>query len=164
MKLTLHLQEGAYYPYGQEDVDFTKGLSENGLYYVNIRSVSKKEARSNEQNKMQFKWFRDLEQQGDQTANDYRAYSKLHFGVPCLRMEDEEFRAVYDSIIKPIPYEDKLKLMVEPIDLPVTSRMTVETMSKYLKSLSDHFLDEGFQLTKFEHLQEWLEEDLQHRK
>ena len=162
MKITLHKQGDCYFPYDQASVDYTKELGENTLYTVNLKGCSKKEVRSIEQNRMQFKWLGDLESQGDQTSKEYRAYCKLHFGVPVLRMADEEFRGIYDSIIRPISYENKLRLMVEPIDLPVTSRMTVETMSKYLKALSDHFLEQGFRLTKFEHLQQWLEEDLRH--
>lgn len=106
-----------------------------------------KEPRSSQQNRLQFQWFNDAEQQGDDTAIGYRAYCKLHIGVPILRAEDEEFRAVYDAIIKPAPYEHKLMMMREPIDLPVTSRMSIKQFTKYLDAVWHHFTSKGFQLT-----------------
>lgn len=106
-----------------------------------------KEQRSVYQNRLQWQWLKDASEQGDQTVEEYRAYCKLHFGVPRLRAEDEEFRAVYDLVIKPAPYEHKLKMMVAPIDLPVTSRMKTRTMTAYLDDMWHHFTGLGFQLT-----------------
>lgn len=105
------------------------------------------EPRTIQQNRLQFQWFNDAEQQGDDTAKGYRAYCKLHFGVPILRAHDEEFRAVYDAIIKPAPYEHKLMMMMEPIDLPVTSRMKIKQFTQYLDAVWNHFTGLGFQLT-----------------
>jgi transposase len=159
VKLLLQWQVDAFYPYESEDTEQAKQFAENSIHEATFKKKQTPgEIRSIEQNRLQFQWFRDLEKQGDMTAQEYRAYSKLHFGVPLLRSEDEEFRTIYDEIIRPLPYEKKLQLMVEPIDLPVTSRMNVGTMTAYLKQMSDHWLKEGFMLAKLEHLKAWMGE------
>ncbi|MBQ2263248.1 MAG: hypothetical protein II336_18040 [Loktanella sp.] len=104
--------------------------------------------RTNEQNRLQRKWVGEVsEQRGDITAEEARGYSKLHFGVPILRNEDEEFVAVYDRIIRPLPYEDKLSLMQVPIDLPVTSRMNTGQKKRYLDAMFAHWTAQGVVLT-----------------
>jgi hypothetical protein len=106
-----------------------------------------KEKRSSQQNRLQFQWVNDAANQGDQTQEEYRAYCKLHYGVPILRNEDEHFRAQYDAIIRPLSYEQKLALMSPPIDFPVTSLMTVKQKTQYLNQMWQHFTGLGFQLT-----------------
>jgi hypothetical protein len=158
--MLLHKQGDIFHPYGSDDIEEFSKLKENAIFLVDLgKSCTPKEVRTLQQNKMQFKWYRDMQKQGDQTAIEYRAYCKLHFGVPLLRVEDESFRAIYDKLIRPLDYEDKLSLMVEPIDLPVTSQMSVEIMAKYLKAVSDDATSKGMRLTGLEHLFEWLEQD-----
>lgn len=158
-KLSFQYQEDVLHAYDEEAYNFLQGVAQNEVLIAEIKRVSAKELRSIEQNRMQFRWYRDMEKQGDQTAEEYRAYCKAWFGVPLLIQDDEDFREVYNSVIRPLQYEDKLKLMGGAIDLPVTSRMSVETMAKYLKAVSDYGLEQGFRLTTFEHLFEWLKED-----
>jgi hypothetical protein len=138
-------------------------LSGIETYPMTVQIKPGKESRSIQQNRLQFQWLNDAAQQGDQTAEEYRAFCKLHFGVPLLRAEDEEFREVYDTIIKPAPYEHKLRMMSPPIDLPVTSRMKVKTMTEYLNSVWHHFTGLGFQLTDpsmlgIDDYQQWAKE------
>lgn len=104
--------------------------------------------RSTDQNRLQRLWMLEAEEQGDMTAEEYRGYCKLHFGVPILRAEDEEFKEIYDTVIRPLPYDAKLALMRVPIDLPVTSRMTTDQKSRYLTCVQNFFLEQGFQLTQ----------------
>mgnify|MGYP003135696846 CR=1 FL=1 len=85
--------------------------------------------------------------QGDQTATEYRAYCKLRFGVPILRRDSLEYRSKYDEIVRPMTYEHKLALMVEPFDFPVTSAMNVAQQSEFLDRIRDHFQELGFVLT-----------------
>ena len=101
--------------------------------------------RSNPQNRLQMKWCKEAAMQGDNTAEEYRAYCKLHFGVPILR-EDEDFQASYDQKLKWLPYETKLALMGE-FDFPVSRLMQVEQMRRYLDAIYQHFTGLGFQLT-----------------
>ncbi|WP_401733486.1 hypothetical protein [Stenotrophomonas muris] len=65
-----------------------------------------------------------------------KSFCKLHFGVPILRAEDDEFRAKYDKAVKPMAYEDKLILMEW---FPVTSLMTTPQLSQYLESVQRHY-------------------------
>jgi len=106
------------------------------------------EKRKTQQNRLAFQWMNDAEEQGDQTAAEYRAYCKLHFGVPILRYEDEYFRQQYDRVLKPLDYETKLGLMLEPFDFSVTRLMSVKQFAKYLTAIQVHFTGLGMQLTE----------------
>lgn len=111
-------------------------------------NITKGVKRSDEQNKLQRKWLLEAQEQGDQTAEEYRAMCKLHFGVPILRAENEEFREVYDRLIRPRDYAEKLELMRVPMDLPVTRIMTTKQKTDYLDAIYRHFTEEGMELTK----------------
>ncbi|MEX0385843.1 hypothetical protein [Spiribacter onubensis] len=112
---------------------------------VSIKTGAK---RSLDQNRLQRQWLNEAATQGDQTAEEYRAYCKLHIGVPILRSEDEDFRVQYDAIIKPLPYEQKLLLMQEPIAFPVTSLMTTSQMGRYLDAMYVELSGQGLVLTE----------------
>ena len=101
--------------------------------------------RSLEQNKTQFLWAREAaEQRGDMTIEEVRCEWKLIFGVPILRAENDDFRAVYDEAIKPLSYERKLKAMRF---IPVTSEMTVKQMTAYLDTIQRECAEQGIRLT-----------------
>jgi hypothetical protein len=92
------------------------------------------------QNRTAFMWYAEISAElGDQTPTEVRAYCKLHLGVPIRREVDEDFRAEYDQIVRPLPYEHKLKLMVEPFDFPVTREFTVPQMTRYLDAIQREF-------------------------
>ena len=101
--------------------------------------------RSLEQNRTQFLWAREAaDQRGDMTAEEVRCEWKLIYGVPILRAENDEFRAVYDEAIKPLSYELKLKAMRF---IPVTSEMTVKQMVAYLDTIQRECAEQGIRLT-----------------
>jgi hypothetical protein len=101
--------------------------------------------RSLDQNALQFVWALEASQQrGDMTVEEVRCEWKLHYGVPILRAENDDFRAVYDEAIKPLPYELKLKAMRF---LPVTSEMTVKQMTAYLDTVQRECAENGIRLT-----------------
>lgn len=104
--------------------------------------------RSVEQNRLQRLWMNEIsEQLGDQTPEEVRGYCKLTIGVPIMRAESELFREKYDAFIKPMPYETKLAMMMEPLDLPVTRIMTTKQKTKYLDGIQRHFAEQGIRLT-----------------
>lgn len=104
--------------------------------------------RSAAQNRLQQKWHLEAAQElKDESAEDKRAYCKLHFGVPTLRMENEQFREQYDRIIRPLSYEHKLELMKAPMDFPVTRLMSVEQKTRYLDAVWNHYTSQGVRLT-----------------
>lgn len=104
--------------------------------------------RTVDQNKLQRLWVNEIsEQLGDQTPEEVRGYCKLAIGVPILRAENEAFAAKYDAFIKPLPYEQKLAIMCEPLDLPITRLMTTKQLSKYLDTIYKMFTEQGLKLT-----------------
>lgn len=105
--------------------------------------------RTVEQNKLQRMWLNEAaEQLGDQTAEELRSYCKLTIGVPIMREASEDFRAKYDAIIKPHTYEEKLTMMAEPLDFPVTRLMKTSEKTRYLDAMWDHFTAQGIMLTE----------------
>lgn len=101
--------------------------------------------RSAEQNRLQFLWAREAaEQRGDRTPEEQRNEWKLRFGVPIMREDSPEFREVYDRLIKPLSYEQKLKAMEL---ISVTSLMKVRQMVRYLDAIERECAEQGVKLT-----------------
>ena len=112
-------------------------------------NLTKGQRRSVEQNRLQRMWLQEAtEQLGEYRLEEYRAYCKLHFGVPIMRGENDDFREVYDRLIRPRSYEEKLELMATPIDLPVTRLMKTGQKKRYLDDVHAHFTAQGVQLTE----------------
>lgn len=111
-------------------------------------TVKKGKDRTIEQNRLQRLWLNEAaEQLADETAEEKRAYCKLHFGVPILRAESEEFCAAYDRHIRPLSYETKLAFMSVPLDWPVTRLMTTKQTHDYLEQMRAHFEWQGVRLS-----------------
>ena len=105
-------------------------------------------ARSIEQNRLQRQWCREVaEQLGDHTAEEVRGISKLMFGVPIMREASDIFREAYDRAVKPLPYEAKVAIMMEPLDMPVTRLMKVSQKREYLDAMHRHWSSMGVRLT-----------------
>lgn len=114
-------------------------------FTVNISTGGR---RSIAQNRLQRLWLQEIaEQLPDENAEGWRAYCKLHFGVPILRDADEVFREHYDRVVKPLPYATKLECMKTGVDLPVTSRMNTKQLTQYLDDMHRHFSGLGVVLT-----------------
>ena len=104
--------------------------------------------RSVEQNHLQRLWLNEAaEQLGDRTPEELRGECKLTLGVPILRAENSTFREKYDQFVRPLPYEQKLALMMEPFDFPITRIMTTKQATVYLDSMHRHFSEKGIVLT-----------------
>jgi hypothetical protein len=125
-------------------IEEIKNLDEDAQWLVEI----KKHNRSEMQNRTVFMWYREIAKaKGDETPTDVRAYCKLHYGVPILREDNDDFREDYDQIVRPLSYENKLKIMVEPLDLPVTRIMTVDQMQRYMEEVEKYGYSFGVELT-----------------
>lgn len=108
--------------------------------------------RTTHQNRLQRQWMVEIAAQlGDRTPEEVRGYCKLHFGIPILR-ENDAFRKDYDNLVRPLPYEAKLKLMMEPFDFGVTRIMTTRQKTAYLDAVHRHFSEQGVVLTNPEDL------------
>lgn len=112
-------------------------------------SWKKGDDRSQRQNALAFKWYQEIAmQKGDMHPEETRAYCKLHFGVQIMLTEDEDFREKWYSMIKDrFSYEEKLALMLEPFDFPVTRLMGTKQMTRYLDKIRDTFTGQGMMLT-----------------
>jgi len=125
---------------------FLGGLDPTKAWTITVGPY--KADRSGAQNRLAFRWYKEIaEQKMDQTPEEWRAYCKLTKGVPILRAENEEFREIYDRLIRPLGYEDKLALMSAQIDMPITSLMKVKQFSAYLEDVQRHFATDGVILT-----------------
>lgn len=103
--------------------------------------------RTSRQNRLQRLWMNEIAaQMGDRTSEEVRAYCKLHIGVAIVKAENEGFAETYDRVVKPLPYETKLKLMAEPLDLPVTRLMSTKAKHQYLNEIHNHFTAQGIVL------------------
>lgn len=101
-------------------------------------------ARSLDQNAISHAWYEQLARElREDDALGWKCYCKLHFGVPILRTEDNEFREFYDGSIKAMSYERKLVAMKY---LPVTSDMTKPQLSQYLEAMQAAFVPLGVML------------------
>ena len=112
-------------------------------------NVVKGKDRTIEQNKLQRLWINEaVEQLQDETAEQKRGYCKLHFAVPILRNENDEFKKAYDEVIRPLTYEQKIKCMMIPLDFPCTRLMTTGQHKRYLDDVHDYFSSLGVKLTE----------------
>ena len=110
--------------------------------------ITKGGARTSRQNRLFHQYLIDITRQMQTESHEWwRGYSKLHIGVPILRREDETFREEYDKTVRPLPYETKIRCMMEPIALPVTSRFTTVLMKEFLDEMHRHFSEQGIFLT-----------------
>ena len=130
----------------QEKRDFMKFVEQHAIPCS--VSIVKGKDRTSLQNTLQWKWFVEVSRQAeDMSPEDVRGYCKLTIGVPILRAENEAFREIYDRLIRPLDYEDKLKLMMSPMDFSVTSIMTTKQMANYLDDVMRHWSEKGYILT-----------------
>lgn len=128
-----------------EDIDAFAALLGNMKLPVTVEWTQGRD-RSLDQNRLQFLWAREAaEQRGDVTPDEVRCEWKLHHGIPILREDSPEFRALYDSAIKPLPYEMKMKAMRF---IPVTSEFKVRQMVRYLDIIDRECAEQGIKLTQ----------------
>jgi len=101
--------------------------------------------RSGDQNAISHAWYAQVARElREDDERGVKRFCKLHFGVPILRAEDDEFREAYDGTIRgALSYPQKLVAMDM---LPVTSRMTTIQLSKYMQDVQDHYAKHGVAL------------------
>lgn len=122
-----------------------KESHESGKNLV-VKISDQKEKRKEAQSRLQFHWYKELEMQSNDTAEYFRGLCKLTYGVPIAR-EDDEFRELYDSTIKGLPFEQKVALMMEPMDIPITRNFTVREMARYLSAIEVDMVKQGYRLS-----------------
>lgn len=106
----------------------------------------KEPKRSTAQNNLSFAWYGEIAKQLDgYSTEDVRAITKLHCGVPILRRDLPEFRETYDRVLKPLPYEAKVKA-IQVLELPVTSLMRKKQKTEYLDAAARYWAEAGVQV------------------
>ena len=94
--------------------------------------------RTLDQNAILHAWIQQLtDQGGEHTFDGYRNFCRLHFFIPILRAENEDFRAVYDECLKGLPYEKKLTAMT--LVSGISSICTTDQFSRALEQMQKHF-------------------------
>jgi len=102
--------------------------------------------RSDEQNRLSQKWYREISDQTGEDREDVRARCKLEIGVPILRAASEKFCKAYDGTIRPHAYADKLAF-IRDTDMPVTRLMNVGQMTQYMDLVFRRHAESGIALT-----------------
>lgn len=102
--------------------------------------------RSTEQNRLAFKWYREISDQTGEDREDVRARCKLEVGVPILRAEIERFKKTYDRVLKPLSYMEKIEF-IRDTELPVTSLMNVDQMTRFMDIVFRRHTEIGVVLT-----------------
>ena len=106
--------------------------------------VQMRQDRSLDQNSLSHVWYAAIAKQGrEYSVAEARRYCKLHIGVPIMRAADEGFRDGWDTTVKQLPYETKLKIMDW---WPVTSLMGKDEMREYLTAMQVEFAGRGILL------------------
>lgn len=107
-------------------------------------NVKEGKGRSVEQNAVLHGWFGQVARElREYDERGVKRFCKLHFGVPILRAEDDDFRVAYDRVIRPLGYEDRLVAMDI---LPVTSAMTTIQLDRCMTDIQDHYQKQGVAL------------------
>jgi hypothetical protein len=113
-----------------------------------VCSIEQGKLRSTKQNKLQRLWIKEIsEQLGDTTPEEIRGYCKLSFGVPILCEDSEMFDQRWRYITQGMSPEQKLNLMMEPMDMAITRAMTTKQKKEYLDRMGRHFAQQGIELT-----------------
>ncbi len=97
--------------------------------------------RSLSQNALKEVWYNQVDKHFSLETGTTMRQCKLHFGVPILRAENEQFRRLYDkTMIRVLTYEEKLEAMDI---LPVTSLMNKSQMTRYIEQVQVHYGKHG---------------------
>ena len=114
-----------------------------------VTTTPGEETRRDRQNRLSWQWYKDISKQLDGwTVEGARAYCKLHVGVPYLMSVEPDFRSAWERLIRDrFTPEEKLDLMLEPHDYPVTRIMSVKQMAEYLNRVQQKMAAQGVTLT-----------------
>lgn len=93
--------------------------------------------RSLPQNAIGHAWYLQVSRtEHEFTPEEVKCLCKFHFGLPILRGDDEEFNAICEAVIDPLPYESQIKAMIY---FPVTSLMKTKQKAEYLETVQRNY-------------------------
>jgi len=114
-----------------------------------VVSVRPGRDRTLDQNGLWFKFYERIAQMTQiGEAEDARRYCKLHFGVPIMRRDCDQFRDGWNRMFLSLTYEEKLYLMAEcelfgPDGFPVTRLFNRKQGIEYTNRIVDEFTAKG---------------------
>ena len=59
----------------------------------------------------------------------------------------QPIESICGAVVRPLPYEQKLALMMEPLDFPILRLMTTKQATAYLDAIHRHFSQKAIALT-----------------
>lgn len=104
-----------------------------------------KQDRSLAQNRLAFRWYKELSQQRGTTPEYEHRLAKLRYGCPILIEADPDFADFYRRGIEPLDYERRILAMRW---FPVTRLFTVKQMREYLDTLERDSIQSGASLSR----------------
>ncbi len=111
--------------------------------YLRVQ-FSESKPRSLSQNALKEVFYEQISRElAEDTIEGVTCECKLRFGVPILRRDDQDFKTMYDSALKGMSYENKLKVIRY---LPVTSLMNTTQLSEYVETISREYAKRGLHL------------------
>ena len=94
-------------------------------------------ARTLSQNALSHTWYYQVSaEEKEYLPGEIKCLCKLHFGLPILRHDDDDFNELCARVIDVLPYEDQVRAMEY---MPVTSIMTTAQLSEYLNFMQMHY-------------------------
>lgn len=110
-----------------------------------------KENRSQQQNKLMWKWLGEIGLELGSTAHELHIAMKRKYLKPILKRDDANFRDIIDNLNK--AYKAGLEVIARELNESVnqlmsTSMLNVEQMGEYLELIERHALEFGIKLTE----------------
>ena len=126
--------------------DLRQNFDEHKYMRINVRLGRD---RTGDQNALSFAMYRELAKQDNQGDEDYyRSTCKLTIGIPILARNPKVAEKLAMLKQYGMTYEDKLALMIEPFDFPVTRLMTREEFSEYIDRIGQKWPNVDFESAK----------------
>lgn len=114
-----------------------------GLGYPVTVSAVAGDDRTLAQNKLSHRWYAEIAQHRGEDATEVKTRCKLEYGIPILAADDATWAGTAVAL-DDVFYSEALKIVYH---LPVTSRMTVSQMQRYMDTVQRVHLQQGIALT-----------------
>jgi len=122
---------------------YLSGIKPSASRPYTVKVAQGDEDRSLKQNRLSFMWY---QLRGSITGHGKiheRCLCKLHYGVPILMRDDDDFLRFFQKALAPMAYQDQLDAMEF---VPVTRLMTVKQFAEYLTDVDQESAKAGIML------------------
>lgn len=124
-------------------------LVQNGTVEIQMRN--REESRRDSQNRLKHHWCKEvsLQSNNQDSPEDVRAFCKYRFGIPIL-IRNQEYKDKIQAVFSSLTYEQRIAVMLPPIEMPVTRLFTVKEFDEYLTNIERYYAQNGYRLTTSE--------------